>query len=87
MIRGFSVKNMVIAVLIGTLVATNFHIPGLSAGDIAAYIAIVSVAAWAAVEEMEIRYGKRCEKRTHKDRQSLHAVRAEEKLVGSKSRL
>ena len=56
MIKGFSVKNMIIAVLIGTLVATNFHIPGRSAGDMAAYIAIVSVAAWAAVEELEIKW-------------------------------
>ena len=65
MIKGFSVKNMVIAVLIGVTVATNFHVTGLSAADMAAYIAIASGGAWAAVEELEIRHDQRRKKRTH----------------------
>lgn len=68
MIKGFSVKNMAIAVLIGALVATNFHVSGLSALDMGVYTALLSEAAWIAVEEMEIRYGKRREKRARKDR-------------------
>lgn len=59
MIRGFSIKNMAIAVLIGTLVATNFHTAGLSAADMAIYIAIASGAAWTAVEELEIKWRER----------------------------
>ena len=72
MIKGFSVKNMAIGLLTGTLVATNFHISGLPALDMVVYTAMVSVTAWiaveAAVEELEIRYGKRREKRARKDR-------------------
>ena len=56
MIRGFSVKNMAIAVLIGALVATNFHTTGLSVADMAVYIAIASGASWAAVETLEIKW-------------------------------
>ena len=56
MIKGFSVKNMAIAVLIGALVATNFHISGLSTLDMSVYIAIVSGTAWAAVEELDIKW-------------------------------
>ena len=56
MIRGFSLKNMAIGLLIGVLVATNFHTSGLSASDMATYIAIASGAAWAAVEELEIKW-------------------------------
>lgn len=56
MIRGFSVKNMVIGLLIGALVATNFHISGLSAMDMVVYTAMVSVTAWIAVEELEIKW-------------------------------
>lgn len=56
MIKGFSVKNMAIAVLIGALVATNFHISGLSTLDMSVYIAIVSGTAWIAVEELEIKW-------------------------------
>lgn len=56
MIKGFSIKNMLIGLLIGTLVATNFHIAGLSATDMAVYIAVVSGAAWAAVESLEIKW-------------------------------
>lgn len=63
MIKGFSVKNMLIGVLIGTLVATNFHAAGLSAADMAIYTAIMSVAAWAAVEELEIRNDQRRKER------------------------
>ena len=63
MIRGFSVKNMAIAVLIGALVATNFHATGLSVADMAVYIAIASGAAWAAVEELEIRHDQRRKER------------------------
>ena len=63
MIKGFSVKNMLIGLLIGALVATNFHIAGLSAADMAIYIAIASGAAWAAVEELEIKYDQRRKKR------------------------
>ena len=63
MIRGFSIKNMAIAVLIGALVATNFHTAGLSAADMAIYIAIASGAAWAAVEELEIRHDQRRKER------------------------
>lgn len=59
MIRGFSIKNMAIAILIGALVATNFHTDGLSAADMAIYIAIASGAAWAAVEELEIKWRDR----------------------------
>ena len=63
MIKGFSVKNMAIAALIGALAATNFHAPGLSAGDMTAYIAVASGAAWIAVEELEIRHDQRRKKR------------------------
>ena len=56
MIKGFSLKNMLIGLLIGALVATNFHVSGLSAGDMAAYIAVASGAAWIAVEELEIKW-------------------------------
>lgn len=56
MIRGFSIKNMVIAVLIGVLVATNFSLPGLSAADMAVCITVVSGAAWIVVEELEIKW-------------------------------
>ena len=56
MIKGFSLKNMAIAALIGALAATNFHVSGLSAGDMAAYIAVASGAAWIAVEELEIKW-------------------------------
>lgn len=56
MIKGFSVKNMAIAVLIGALVATNFHIADLSVTDMSVYIAVVSGAAWAAVESLEIKW-------------------------------
>lgn len=56
MIKGFSVKNMLIGVLIGALVTTNFHAAGLSAGDMAAYIAVASGTAWILVEEMEIKW-------------------------------
>lgn len=56
MIKGFSVKNMVISLLIGALVATNFHASGLSATDMAVYIAIASGAAWVVVEELEIKW-------------------------------
>ena len=63
MIKGFSLKNMAIAALIGALAATNFHVSGLSAGDMAAYIAVASGAAWIAVEELEIRHGQRRKKR------------------------
>lgn len=56
MIRDFSVKNMAIAVLIGALVATNFHTSGLSALDMGVYTALLSGAAWIAVEELEIRW-------------------------------
>ena len=56
MIKGFSVKNMLIGLLIGALVATNFHTTGLSASDMAIYIAIASGAAWVAVEELEIKW-------------------------------
>ena len=56
MIKGFSLKNMLIGLLIGALVATNFHAPGLSAGDMTAYIAVASGAAWIAVEELEIKW-------------------------------
>lgn len=61
--KGFSLKNMAIAVLIGALVATNFHAAGLSAADMAIYTAIMSVAAWAAVEELEIRHDQRRKER------------------------
>ena len=61
MIRGFSLKNMAIGLLIGVLVATNFHTSGLSASDMATYIAIAS----GAVEEMEIRHDQRRKKRAH----------------------
>ena len=61
--KSFSLKNMAIAALIGALVTTNFHAAGLSAADMAIYTAIMSVAAWAAVEEMEIRHGQRRKKR------------------------
>lgn len=63
MIKGFSVKNMLIGLLIGALVATNFHATGLSASDMAIYIAIASGAAWVAMEEIEIRYDQRRKKR------------------------
>ena len=63
MIKGFSVKNMAIGLLTGTLVATNFHTTGLSVGDMAAYVAVTSGAAWIAVEELEIRYDQRRKKR------------------------
>ena len=56
MIKGFSVKNMVIGLLIGALVATNFHVPGLSVADMATYIACAAVSAWIAVEELEIKW-------------------------------
>lgn len=56
MIKGFSVKNMAIAVLIGALVVTNFRVAGLSTADMSVYIAIVSGAAWMAVEELEIKW-------------------------------
>ena len=56
MIKGFSVKNMVIAALIGTLVATNFHVPGLSALNMGVYTALLSGAAWIAIEELEIKW-------------------------------
>lgn len=56
MIKGFSIKNMALAALTGALVATNFHVSGLSATDMAVYIVIISIAAWAAVEELEIRW-------------------------------
>lgn len=56
MIKGFSVKNMLIGVLIGTLAATNFHVSGLSALDMGAYTALLSVTAWIAVEELEIKW-------------------------------
>lgn len=59
MIKGFSVKNMIIAVLIGALVATNFHISGLPALDMVVYTAMVSVTAWIAVEELEIKWRER----------------------------
>lgn len=65
MIKGFSVKNMVIAVLIGAMVATNFHVSGLSVADMAAYIAVVSVSAWVIVEELEIKHDQRRKKRAH----------------------
>lgn len=55
MIKGFSLKNMLIGLLIGALVATNFHVSGLSTLDMAVYIAIVSGAAWIVVEELEIK--------------------------------
>lgn len=87
MIKGFSIKNMALAALTGALVATNFHVSGLSATDMAVYIVITSIAAWAAVEELEIRYGKRREKRAREDRRSLRTVCTEEKLAGSESRL
>ena len=61
--KSFSLKNMAIAALIGALVTTNFHAAGLSAADMAIYTAIMSAAAWAAVEEMEIRHGQRRKKR------------------------
>ena len=57
--KGFSLKNMAIAVLIGALVATNFHAAGLSVADMAAYISVASGAAWAAVEELEIKWRDR----------------------------
>ena len=63
MIKGFSLKNMLIGLLIGALVATNFHVSGLSATDMAAYIAVASGAAWIAVEELEIRHDQRRKKR------------------------
>ena len=63
MIKGFSIKNMLIGLLIGTLVATNFHTTGLSAVDMTAYIAVASGVAWAAVEELEIRHDQRRKKR------------------------
>lgn len=63
MIRGFSVKNMLIGLLIGALVATNFHVPGLSVADMATYIACAAVSAWIAVEELEIRHDQRRKKR------------------------
>lgn len=56
MIRGFSIKNMAIAALTGALVATNFHIAGLSAADMVVYTALLSGASWAAVEELEIKW-------------------------------
>lgn len=56
MIKGFSIKNMAIAALIGALVATNFHTSGLSASDMVVYIAVASGAAWAAVESLEIKW-------------------------------
>ena len=56
MIKGFSVKNMAIGLLTGTLVATNFHISGLPALDMVVYTAMVSVTAWIAVEELEIKW-------------------------------
>ena len=56
MIKGFSIKNMLIGVLVGTLVGTNFHVSGLSAGDMAAWISVLSVASWAAVEALEIKW-------------------------------
>lgn len=56
MIKSFSIKNMAIAVLVGALVATNFHASGLSTTDMAVYIAVVSGAAWAAVESLEIKW-------------------------------
>ena len=65
MIKGFSVKNMLIGLLIGALVATNFHASGLSAMDIVTYIVCTSVAAWIAVEELEIRHDQRRKKRAH----------------------
>ncbi len=55
MIKGFSLKNMLVGLLIGALVATNFHVSGLSTLDMSVYIAIVSGAAWIAVEELEIK--------------------------------
>ena len=56
MIKGFSVKNMAIGLLIGALVATNFHATGLSAVDMAVYTALLSGTAWIAVEELEIKW-------------------------------
>lgn len=56
MIRGFSIKNMAIAVLIGTLVSTNLCLTGLSAADMAVCVATVSGAAWVAIEELEIKW-------------------------------
>lgn len=63
MIKGFSVKNMLIGLLIGALVATNFHVPGLSVADMAVYIAVASVSAWVVVEELEIKHDQRRKKR------------------------
>ena len=56
MIKGFSLKNMLIGLLIGALVATNFHVSGLSTLDMSVYIAVASGAAWIAVEELEIKW-------------------------------
>ena len=56
MIKGFSVKNMLIGLLIGALVATNFHVSGLSALDMGVYTALLSGAAWIAVEELDIKW-------------------------------
>ena len=61
--KSFSLKNMAIAALIGALVTTNFHAAGLSAADMAIYTAIMSVAAWAAVEEVKIRNDQRRKER------------------------
>lgn len=56
MIKGFSLKNMLIGLLIGALVATNFHVSGLSTLDMVTYIAVASVSAWMVVEELEIKW-------------------------------
>lgn len=63
MIKGFSVKNMAIGLLTGTLVATNFHVSGISATDMVVYITIASGAAWIAVEELKIGHDQRRKKR------------------------
>ena len=47
---------MAIAALIGALVTTNFHISGLPALEMVVYTAMVSVTAWIAVEELEIKW-------------------------------
>lgn len=53
MIKGFSLKNMVLALAIGALIGTNWHISGLTALDMVGWISTLSVLAWIAIEAFE----------------------------------
>ena len=55
MIKGFSVKNILIGGLAGVLIATNFHEEGLSAAEIALWASMLGTVVWIAVEDFEIR--------------------------------